>query len=134
MALIANLSPLFETFFSRHSLECRGRNCALITLYKKVEGFTRTPLQDSHTFSSFSTRGGQWIIQLPRTKRFPLSSRLRTLSSSTYDKAFVKKANYRKHNLFKLLRTKDSLAPLRAYKTYVRPVLKSGVWCLIYLK
>ena len=40
-------------------------------------------------------------------------------------KALVSKANYRIYSLFKVLRTRDSHTLLKAYKTYIRPIVES---------
>lgn len=62
-------------------------------------------------------------VENTRDLGFHISS---DLSFDSHYKAIVKKANYRIYNLFKQLKTNDSLALLRAYKTYIRPVLESG--------
>lgn len=49
------------------------------------------------------------------------------LSFDSHYRSIVKKANYRIYNLFKVLRTRDPQIYLRAYKTYVRPIVENGV-------
>ena len=48
------------------------------------------------------------------------------LSFDDHYKSLVNKANYRTYNLFKALKTKNSHILLKAYKTYVRPILESA--------
>lgn len=48
------------------------------------------------------------------------------LSFDLHHKALAKKANYRIYNLFKALKSRDPQILLRAYKTYVRPMVECG--------
>lgn len=48
------------------------------------------------------------------------------LCISQHCRVLVKKANYRIYNLFKVLKSKLPEVYIRAYKTYVRPIVESG--------